>query len=472
MIKIGRQSFTLKIMALLMVVLLMLGTAIIIQTRVIMNNLFTEQQAKRGISIANMLAARAPNLILVHNYYDLHELVKDVQQTNDDVKYAFVVSNDGELLAHSFPEGFPGDLLAANPLAPQAKYNIAELVTEEGVIRDIAVPIFDGRLGVVHVGLGDGSLRAILSDTTRQLLFDTLVAIFIGLILTIFLTGRLTKPIRELARVTGAITAGDFTQRAYVKSNDEMGRLAGAFNSMADYLHRLMTELKQKEEARTHLLQKVIVAQEEERKRIARELHDETGQTLTSLMIGLKSLAENCPSAAQECRVEDMRAVVKTTLGEIHRLAVELRPSILDDMGLIPALEKYVADFQAAHGLDVDLHVSWGSGSRVPHAIEVTVYRIVQEALNNIAKYAQAENVSVIVTRDDKGLEAIVEDDGKGFDVEEIMSKTESNKLGLHGMRERASLVGGTFTIESSAGHGTTIYVRIPLAGGEIDGRS
>ncbi len=472
MIKIGWQSFTLKIMALLMVVLLMLGTAIIIQTRVIMNNLFTEQQAKRGISIANMLSARAANLILVHNYYDLHELVKDAQLSNDDVKYAFVVSNDGELLAHSFPEGFPGDLLAANPLAPQAKYNIAELATEEGIVREPRFVVQFASNTLALLFLGDGSLRAILSDTTRQLLFDTLVAIFIGLILTIFLTGRLTKPIRELARVTGAITGGDFTQRAYVKSNDEMGRLAGAFNSMADYLHRLMTELKQKEEARTHLLQKVIVAQEEERKRIARELHDETGQTLTSLMIGLKSLAENCPSAAQECRVEDMRAVVKTTIGEIHRLAVELRPSILDDMGLIPALEKYVADFQAAHGLDVDLHVGWGSGSRVPHAIEVTVYRIVQEALNNIAKYAQAENVSVIVTRDDNGLEAIVEDDGKGFDVEEIMSNTESNKLGLHGMRERASLVGGTFTIESSAGHGTTIYVRIPLAGGEIDGRS
>ncbi len=470
MIKVGRQSFSLKIMALLLVVLVMFGTAIILQTRVIMNNLFTDQQVKRGISIATMLAARASNHILVNNYYDLHELVKDTQASNDDVKYAFVVSNDGELLAHSFPGGFPVDLLTANTLPAQAKHNIAELNTEEGVIRDIAVPIFDGRLGVVHVGLSDGSLRATLGNTTRQLLFDTLAAIFVGLVLTIFLASRITKPIRELARVTGAITAGDFTQRAYVKSNDEMGSLASAFNVMADYLHRLMTELKQKEEARTHLLQKVIVAQEEERKRIARELHDETGQTLSSLMIGLKSLAESCPSSSHECRVEEMRAVAKTALGEIHRLAVELRPSILDDMGLIPALEKYVADFRAAHGLDVDLHVSWGSDNRVPHEIEVTVYRIVQEALNNIAKYAKAENVSVIVTRDDRGLEAIVEDDGIGFDADEIMLDNESNKLGLHGMRERASLAGGTFTIESSTGHGTTIYVRIPLTGGESGG--
>ncbi len=472
MIKVGRQSFSLKIMALLLVVLVMFGTAIILQTRVIMNNLFTDQQVKRGISIATMLAARASNHILVNNYYDLHELVKDTQASNDDVKYAFVVSNDGELLAHSFPGGFPVDLLTANTLSPQAKHNIAELNTEEGLIRDIAVPIFDGRLGVVHVGLSDGSLRAILGDTTRQLMFDTLAAIFLGLVLTIFLASRITKPIRELARVTGAITAGDFTQRAYVKSNDEMGSLASAFNVMADYLHRLMTELKQKEEARTHLLQKVIVAQEEERKRIARELHDETGQTLSSLMIGLKSLAEGCPSASHECRVEEMRAVVKTTLGEIHRLAVELRPSILDDMGLVPALEKYVADFRAAHGLDVDLHVSWASDSRIPHEIEVTVYRIVQEALNNIAKYAKAENVSVIVTRDGKGLEAIVEDDGIGFDADDIMRDNESNKLGLHGMRERASLAGGTFTIESSTGRGTTIFVRIPLAGGESGGES
>lgn len=462
---LSKESFFLKIAAALALALFLLGITFTLQTRNLMHNLFIEQQEKRGISVANMLSARAANFILVHNYYDLHELVKDIQRSNDDVRYIYVASNDGEILAHSFPQGFPGDLLDANPLPPAAKHRIAVLTTDEGVVTDIAAPIFEGRLGVVHVGMGDAGLRSILGNTTRQLLLDTLAAVLIGVALTMFVTSRITKPIRELVRVTNAIAAGDFTQRASVQSKDELGRLAGAFNVMADYLHRLMTELRQKEEARTLLLQKVIVAQEDERKRIARELHDETGQTLTSLMMGLKSVAERCPTAAQECRLEEMRAVVKNTLGEIHRLAVELRPSILDDMGLVPALEKYVADYRERHGLDVDIHVGWICGSRVSREIEVTVYRIVQEALTNIVKYAAAENVSVIVTCDERGLEVIVDDDGVGFDAAEAWGGAISNKLGLYGMRERVSLAGGTLTIESTPGHGTTIFIRIPHTG-------
>lgn len=467
--RISRQSFFIKIMAVLATILIVLGFATILQTRIMMNNLFSEQQEKRGISIATMVAAQAANLILIHNYYDLHELVKYTQQSNDDVRYVFVVSNEGELLAHSFPGGFPTDLLDTNTPDSANPYTIAALSTEEGSIRDIAVPIFDGRVGVVHVGLTDESLRNVLGKTTHQLLLDTLAAVVIGIMLTIFLTGRLTRPIWELARVTSAITAGDFTQRAAVKSHDELGKLASAFNVMTDYLDRLMTELKQKEEARTLLFQKVIVAQEEERKRIARELHDETGQTLTSLMMGLKSLAASCPTAAKECRIEEMRAVVKTALGEIHQLAVELRPSILDDMGLIPALEKYTAEYRQGHGVDVDLHVNWGIAGRVPHEIEVTIYRIVQEALTNVAKYARAENASIIITSDDRGLEVIIEDDGQGFNVEETMATGANNRLGLYGMRERASLVGGTFTIESTPAHGTSVYVRIPIEGRSPD---
>jgi|GEM_PF-5563699 len=109
--KMGRQSFFIKIMAILVVVLTLLGVAITLQTRNMMQSLFTDQQEKRGISVASMVAARAANLILVHNYYDLHELVKDTQQSNDDVRYVFVTNNENEVLAHSFPGGFPTDLL-------------------------------------------------------------------------------------------------------------------------------------------------------------------------------------------------------------------------------------------------------------------------------------------------------------------------------------------------------------------------
>lgn len=461
-----RQSFFVKMSGVVVLVLLILGCTSTFQTRFMMNSLFTEQQEKRGVSVASMLAARAANLILVHNYYDLHELVKDTQVHTDDARYVFIISNQGEILAHSFQEGFPGDLLTANVLGSDEQYHIAELSTEEGIIRDIAVPIFDGRLGVVRVGLNDHGLREILGWITQQLLIDSVVVGLIGIGLVIFLTSRLTRPIRELVAVAGAITDGDFARRAKVSTQDEFYQLATTFNSMADHLDRLLTELKQKEEARSHLLQKVIVAQEEERKRIARELHDETGQTLTSLMIGLKYLTEHCPGDKEQCQLEEMRAGVKKTLTEIHRLSIELRPSILDDMGLVAALEKYVSDYLDNYQTDVDLHVNWQHKDRIVHEVEITIYRIVQEALTNIAKYAKAQNVSVILSRNERGVEVVIEDDGVGFDVDKLMQENASgNKIGLYGMRERATLVGGTFVIEASAGLGTTIYVRIPTAG-------
>jgi signal transduction histidine kinase len=464
MIKIGKTSFFVKMVLTLIFVLVLLGAASIWQTRGMMNNLFVEQQEKRGLSIANMLSARAANLILVNNYYDLHELAKDTQQTNDDVRYVFIVNNQGDLLAHSFSSGFPKNLLHANVLAPNSKFHIAEFSTEEGLIRDLAVPIFDGRLGVVHLGLSDASLRNTLDRTTKQLMLDTVAAVLMGIILTTLLTRRLFRPIQELVQVSSAITAGDLTQRSQNSSGDEVGKLAAAFNGMADYLQNLINELKQKEEARTHLLQKVIVAQEDERKRIARELHDETGQTLASLMMGLKCLATTCPQADHGCRLNEMRLAVKKTIDAVHRMAVDLRPSILDDMGLIPALEKFVADFQANYGMDADLHMQWNCNERLSHEVEVTVYRIVQEALTNIAKYAEAENVCVIISCNQQGLEVIVEDDGVGFETDTLYKENAAgNQLGLFGMQERAVLVGGTVTIESTIGMGTTVFLRIPF---------
>lgn len=462
--KILSQSFFIKTVAMLLFILLLLAAANTFQTRLVMEKLFTEQQEKRGLSVANMLAAQASNLILVHNFYDLHELIKHTQQSNDDVRYAFVMGANGELLAHSFESNFPSELLSANIPADSSAYQVTELSTEEGVIRDIAVPIFDGRLGTVHIGLNNKSLQTTLDTTTNKMLLDTLAAVLMGIILTMYLTNRLTKPIRELVRVTNAITAGDFTQRAVVYSEDELGKLGLVFNSMTESFQKLVTELSHKEEAMVHLLQKVIVAQEEERKRIARELHDETGQTLTSLMMGLTSLADHCPGNSNDCQIEDMRTVIKNTLGRIHSLAVELRPSILDDMGLVAALEKYITDYRQTHQIDIDFHVIQKVSQRIPREIEIPVYRIVQEALTNVVKYSQAQNVSVIITRKHNGLELIIEDDGVGFEVDTLMSgNVSNNKLGLYGMRERAILVGGTFTIESSPGFGTTIYVRIPL---------
>ena len=252
-------------------------------------------------------------------------------------------------------------------------------------------------------------------------------------------------------------------QKAKIWANDETGQLSNAFNMMAKRLTNFRDELKSKEEMRTQLLKKVITAQEEERKRIARELHDQTSQSLTSLMIGLK-LMQSCKSLDEVGKQsDDLRKVTAKTLEEIHDIAVQLRPLTLDDIGLNIALQRYVVDYSNKFNVKGDYHSSGLNGIRLPAELETVVYRIVQEALTNIIKHSGAKNASVILEHRRNLLKVIVEDDGKGFNVEKVMSSEAEGKLGLFGMQERASLINGKLAIESTLGMGTTIYITIPL---------
>ncbi len=230
---------------------------------------------------------------------------------------------------------------------------------------------------------------------------------------------------------------------------------------------RDITERKQNEDLRTRFLEKVISAEEAERRRIARELHDETSQSLTSLMVALRAVEAALPTPELQTRVGEIRRLAGGTLEEVGRLARGLHPSVLDDLGFKPAVEKLTRDFSRAHQLKVDLLVGYGStGERLPLMIETTLYRILQEALTNIAKHAEATTIGIVVERRGAKVSMIIEDDGVGFDVDALSVKravTESGGLGLHGMRERASLLKGALTIESTESGGTSLYVSIPL---------
>jgi len=230
---------------------------------------------------------------------------------------------------------------------------------------------------------------------------------------------------------------------------------------------RLWEELRHKEALRGQLLDKVIVAQEEERKRVARELHDNTGQAISSLMIGLKVASETSTAEEMRERLGELRGIAAQTLANVKDLARELRPSLLDDLGLTAALERYLLAYRARFGLEVDLQVTgFAEGERLPSQVEITLYRIIQEALTNVAKHAQAGNVSVVVERRAHSIIALVEDDGLGFDAHQALSSPiEEGRLGLYGMQERASLLGGRLVLESGPGRGTTVQVEIPLEG-------
>jgi signal transduction histidine kinase len=205
-------------------------------------------------------------------------------------------------------------------------------------------------------------------------------------------------------------------------------------------------------------LRRVVEAQELERRRLARELHDETGQALTSILLGLKALEDKLDDAGSRAAAAELRELVVTTLQDVRRLAVELRPSALDDFGLVAALERLSASFSDQTGIEIDFETALAD-ERLPAEVETALYRIVQESLTNVVKHARARRVSILLARKNGAIKAVIEDDGQGFDP----AASPSAGFGLVGMRERLALLGGRFEIESSGDTGTTIAAEVPV---------
>jgi signal transduction histidine kinase len=222
-------------------------------------------------------------------------------------------------------------------------------------------------------------------------------------------------------------------------------------------------------QARLNALNQVVDAQEAERKRIARELHDATGQSLTAIALGLRGVEmhiENCdsPPLGLLDKVRDIKGYSTSALGELHQIIADLRPQILDDMGLAAALKWYVQTYQQRRSLPSELVVE-GTPYRLPAEYETVLFRITQEALTNIAKHAGATRVVVTLGFAPAEVSLTVQDNGRGFDPEHALQRNGRNTgWGLLGMRERASLIGGQAVIESSPGQGARIRVTVPTS--------
>src|SRR6476659_690057 len=205
-------------------------------------------------------------------------------------------------------------------------------------------------------------------------------------------------------------------------------------------------------------VRRVVEAQELERRRLARELHDETGQALTSILLGLKAIRGSDSDEDAERAEGALRELVVQALQDVRSLAVELRPSALDDFGLTAALERLASTFEEQSQVVASLESSLGD-ERLPSEVETVLYRLVQEALTNVVKHAGASRVLIVLTRDDDGIGARIEDDGRGFAEQDVRE----GALGLVGMRERLALVGGTLEIESTPASGTALVAYVPL---------
>ncbi len=233
------------------------------------------------------------------------------------------------------------------------------------------------------------------------------------------------------------------------------------FDRLADTFNRMLTQLEDNANQMQQLSRRILQAQEEERRRLARELHDEAAQALTSLIVHLRLLERaKQPEEAQQ-RVAELRELTAGALEDVRRVALDLRPTILDDLGLGPALEWRVDEFNRKGGVRASIAIS-DLSRRLPAETELVLYRVGQEALSNIARHANASQVSVRLWTDDRHVHLHVRDDGCGFDPDAVREQNRQS-LGLMGMRERLGIIGGELAVESCAGEGASIRASAPL---------
>ncbi len=232
-----------------------------------------------------------------------------------------------------------------------------------------------------------------------------------------------------------------------------LGAVTDVIRASLKHAH-LLQRLAEKEQQRSRLLQAFLTAQEEERGRISRDLHDQIGQALTGILLGLDQNLDR-PDAHSLTQLKELAAV---TLADVRRIALDLRPSVLDELGLEAGIRRYARDVHERYGLDVSVLVNLPS--RLDRQEEVVLYRVVQEGLTNIVRHATARHGSVVVTSYNSYVQCVVEDDGVGFRPEALLP---GEQVGLMGMRERLEVLGGSLRIESELGQGTALYARLPV---------
>jgi signal transduction histidine kinase len=418
-----------KVMGIALGMVVLLGAGMLWQIHQAWHGIALQNLDRRGQAMANDLSVRAAPLMHDADPTTLQHLVEQARDGLTEVQYLAVLDAHSNLLAQS------------TVAAPQ------------GVVREMAAPIAGG--GEARVGVSEAHVAYEVGWLTRRLARVTAVIAAFGMLAAWWLTRVFSRPIRELVTATRGVQHGDFGTRAPVRARDEVGELAVAFNEMT-------TALQEKEAMRQRLLRRAIEAGEAERKRLARELHDQTGQSLASLIAGLAALEPCAPDAACATKLQELRNLASQTLSDVHAVSVALRPSVLDDVGLEAALGKHCQTFAQRFGVHIESEAVGLDGTRLPVETETTLYRVVQEALTNAVLHGEAKTIHVLLQRKDSSVLVVVEDDGHGFDAADWRSLClGGNHLGLLGIEERAGLLGGTLRIESRPGKGTSLFVEV-----------
>ncbi|MBI4494679.1 MAG: sensor histidine kinase [Chloroflexi bacterium] len=357
----------------------------------------------------------------------------------------------------------------ARPAAARRLFGPLRLLVQRlfGIPLFYKVLIANGLLVALGAVLGTWLALNVVADARGVLRLERVAAMAalataISLAINVAVLKAALQPLVALGRVVDEVRGGNLRVRAPRALLTDP-----AIERLSDTLHEIVGALQHHREQLQAMSYQVLQAQEDERKRIARELHDETAQVLTTLLIGLKMLERVKNPGELRRRTAELRELAAQALEEVRNMAVELRPTTLDDLGLVAALESSTEGYAARVHLRVHFEAQ-GFERRLPPQVELALYRVVQEALTNVARHASAHQVWVTLRQHGREVVASVRDNGVGFDPAATLPRKEAG-LGLFGMRERMALIGGQLSIESHPGQGTCISAHVPLDGAAVE---
>lgn len=483
-----QYKIVLSIFAILMV-LLGLGAALSLHFQTQATSSQFEQSA---LTLARTLRDSLEYVMLQGDSEAIRSVVSDIASAEDVSEVSVLsadqrvyASGDAAAIGQVWDDDLVAQVLASGDSVTRSKRS------SNGSQLGVILPVFNAPqcypchgsetaiLGTIEIGLD----RQPLDDQLGQ---QSLLIGVVGLVTLVSVGGTLTllirtmvlAPLAKMDSSVRSIAGGDFAARVDVTRKDELGALAQTFNGMAARIQQYSSDLQkskgelenqseqmqQMAAIRGQLIDRLVSMEEEERRRIARELHDESGQALTIIMMNLARAADDLPADAVEARnrLLETRRLAEQTLRDLKKLIYDLRPEVLDELGLVPALRSYARSHLEPLGFEVKLRFI-GPKTRIPPRVEIVLFRVIQEAITNIIRHSAATRVEIELSTETDGSQvfAMVEDNGRGFDV--VSALTAPGSWGLRGIRERVATVNGILTINSTPSQGTRIQVRIPL---------
>jgi signal transduction histidine kinase len=453
-----------KILTLAVILVILLGLSIAIFIKTSLKESLLSGLREKGISETRYLAHISTNDLLTGNKLSLRLMLNEYVASNKEIEYIFIQDTKNNIFVHTFHGIFPKGLKDINIANKTETHSIQPLNTNKGTLIDIAVPISNGELGVIHIGFSEEHIKGNIDSLIKSILWIITFILALGCGLTFVLSSLITRPIRKLTEVAKEIGSGNFDHKVGTDVKDEIGQLSRTFDQMADNLKTVtasrddldkeIKERKKAEAERKKLEQALLDIEERERKRIGYDLHDGLGQLLTGISFKLASLVgrlkESSSSEAKD--IADIAGIINDAKKHVAQLSKGLLPLELESDGIVAAIEKLSSYPENTLGISSSFRYSKSFSMNNEKSI-LHLYRITQEAVNNAVKHSNAKHIAISLFRENDQVELTIKDDGTG-----IPEKLGTEKgMGLQIMKYRAEIIGASFNIQSSASKGTLI---------------